>query len=111
MKFRFHVVLGKKEEEVYSLVKVTRVLGIEKGILFEGMLQNYRFHVVQANNVTFDFSVADCLLMNLHHLLVVALIMKCWIFLIQVKNKEDFLNGLGHLKVFMKGYFWVISLN
>ena len=40
LKFRVHVVLGKKDEDVWSLVKIFQVLGISKEVLFEGMLQN-----------------------------------------------------------------------
>lgn len=40
------------------------------------MLQSYRFHVVEENNVTSEFSIANFHLTNLHDLLVLALIMK-----------------------------------
>lgn len=32
MKLRFHAVLGKKDKEIYSLVKIVRVLGLSKDI-------------------------------------------------------------------------------
>lgn len=57
MKFHFHAVLGKREEEVWSLIKIVRVLNISKDVLFEGMLQNYGYHAVRANNVGFDFTL------------------------------------------------------
>lgn len=67
------------------------------------MLQNYIFHVVQPNNATSDFSVVDFPLMNLHDLLVVALIMKSVdVSKLQVANKEDFMNGFSHLMVFIE---------
>lgn len=40
LKLRFHVVIGNKEEEVWSLIKIVKVLNISKETLFEGMLQN-----------------------------------------------------------------------
>ena len=76
MRFHLHVVLGKLEEEVFSLMKITRVLGITKDVFLEGMLQNYRFHVVRSHNVTYDFSVANFSLMKLHDLLLAVLTMK-----------------------------------
>lgn len=112
MKFHFYAVLGKNEEEVFSLIKITRVMGITKDVLFEGMLQNYRFHVVQENNVTSDFSVVDFPLMNLHDILVVALIMKSVdVLKLQVTSKEDFMNSFGLLKVFIEGYFSSLALS
>lgn len=72
MKMRFHAVLGKREEEIWSLVKIVRVLNISKDILFEGILQNYHYHAVWANNVAFDFSVAYFPLMNFCDLISVA---------------------------------------
>lgn len=41
LKLRFHVVLGMKEEEVWSLVKIVKVLNISKDTLFERLLQNF----------------------------------------------------------------------
>lgn len=38
IKFQFHEVLGKKEEEICSLVKIVRVLNTSKDVLFEGVL-------------------------------------------------------------------------
>lgn len=48
------------------------MLGITNDQLFEGLLQNFRFHVVCANNVASDFFVADFPLMNLNDLIYVA---------------------------------------
>lgn len=59
LKIRFHAVVGKEEEEVWSLVKIVRVLSISKDILFEEVLQNFHYHVVRADNTTFNFSIAD----------------------------------------------------
>ena len=76
LKVRFHVVLGKREEEILSLVKIVRVIHINKDVLFEGVLQNFRFQAVRANNVVFNFSVADFPLMNIHDLITVGRILK-----------------------------------
>ena len=43
LKLRFHVVLGKKDEEVWSLLKIVKVLIVSKDKLFEGLLQNFRY--------------------------------------------------------------------
>lgn len=69
LKLRFHVVLGKKEEEVWSLVKIVKVLNISKDTLFEGLLENFRYHMVRANNVSCYFLVVDFPLMNLNDLI------------------------------------------
>ena len=69
--FRFHAVLGKEEEEVWSLVKTVRVLNICKDVLFEGVLQNICYHVIAANNTKFTFTVANFPLMNLNGLISV----------------------------------------
>ena len=38
LKLRFHAVLGKKKEEVWSLVKIVKDLSVSKDKLFEGLL-------------------------------------------------------------------------
>lgn len=38
LKLRFHVVLGKKEEEVWSFVKIVKVLNISRECFFESLL-------------------------------------------------------------------------
>lgn len=59
MKICFHVVLGKELEEVWSLIKIKKVVAIKKDVFFKYMIQNFRYHVVCANNQQADFSVAD----------------------------------------------------
>lgn len=39
--------------------------------IFEGLLQNLRYVVVRANNVVFEFTITDFLLMNLNDLIAV----------------------------------------
>lgn len=105
MKIRFHV-LGKRGEEIWSLVKIFRVHNIFKDVLFKGVLQNYRFYAVQENNVAFDFLVADFPLMNLHDLICVARIFKVVdVSKLQITSKEDFLIGFCHIKLFIDNYY------
>lgn len=77
LKLIFHVVLGKREEEICSLVKIVKVLNISKDVLFKGVLHNFRFRAIRANNVAFDFSVVDFPLLNTNDLIDVAKILKC----------------------------------
>lgn len=46
LKIPFHAVLGKTEEDVFSLVKIVKIISINLDTLFEGVLQNYRYSVV-----------------------------------------------------------------
>lgn len=102
---RFHAVLGKKEE-VWSLLKIVSVLNISKDVLFEGVIQSYRFHVVCANNVAFDFSIAYFSLMNLHDLICVAKILKgVDVSKLQMTNKADFFIGFVHKELFIDNYY------
>ncbi|XP_052619606.1 uncharacterized protein LOC128125976 [Lactuca sativa] len=41
LKIRFHAVLAKDQEEVWSLMKIKKVLTIKKDVMFEDMLQNF----------------------------------------------------------------------
>ena len=76
LKIQFHAVLGKDQDEVWSLVKIKRVTTIKQDVMFENLLQNFRYFVVRADNKPFDFSIADFPLMNLNDLIQVALILK-----------------------------------
>lgn len=67
-KIRFHVVLGKSKEEAWSLVKIIRVISIVLHVLFEELMQNIRYFVLRSNNVAFEFTIIDFLLMNLNNL-------------------------------------------
>lgn len=111
LKIWFHVFLGKREEEIWSLVKIVWVLNISKDILFKGVLQNYLFCVVRANNIAFDFSVANFPLINLHDLICVSRILKeVDISKLQLKRKEDFLIGFAHIKLFIDNYYEYLAL-
>ena len=72
LKLRFNAVLGKTEEEIWSLVKIVKVLKFSKDVLFKGVLQNFKIHFVRANNVSFEFSVVDFPLMNINDLINVS---------------------------------------
>lgn len=75
LKIRFHAILGKNEEYVWLLVKIVKVMKIERGVLFKGLLQNFHYSVFRANNVEFEFSIADFPLMNLNDLISVTKIL------------------------------------
>lgn len=48
LKIIFHAVLGKTEDEVWSLVKIVNVMTIMPDVLFEGLLQKFRYVAVRA---------------------------------------------------------------
>lgn len=60
-KLRFHVVVRKEPEEIWSLVKIKKVIRITKDVMFENMIHNFSYHVVRVNIQVCDFSVADFL--------------------------------------------------
>ena len=83
------------------LGKSVKVLNISKDTLFEELLRNFRFFVVRANNVAFGFTRADFPLMNLNDLINVAKILSnVDVSKLQMTNKEDFLLGFAHIKLF-----------
>lgn len=59
MKIVYHVVLGKNGEDVCSLVKIVKLIWTTPDVMFEGVLQKYRYHVFIANNVLFNFAIVD----------------------------------------------------
>ena len=76
-----------------------------------GYVIELSLYAVRANNVQFDFSVVDFPIMNLHDLIVVAMIMNnVNVLKLQVTSKEDFLIGFAHLKNFIDGYYGALSL-
>ncbi|KAL7607148.1 hypothetical protein Lser_V15G19426 [Lactuca serriola] len=111
MKIRFHVVLGKNPDEVWSLMKIKKVLTIKKDVLFEDMLQNFRYFVIRADNKQYDFTVADFPLMNCNDLIQVAMILKH----MEENNlkgseTEVFKIGFAHVKTFIDNYFDCLAL-
>ncbi|CAI9281248.1 unnamed protein product [Lactuca saligna] len=106
LKFKFHAVLVNKEDEVWSLVKIVKDLSVSHDKLFEGLLQNFHYHVVRANNVVCDFSVVDFPLMNLNDIICVANILSSVdVLKLQVNRKEDFLLSFAHIKLFKYNYY------
>lgn len=103
LKIHFHEVLGKKQEDVWSLVKIVKIISITLDTLFEGVLQNYRYSVVRANNVLFDFTIGDFPLINLNDLITITKIMGN-IHKHQVQDKPSYIIGYGHTKSFLDYY-------
>ncbi|KAL7582500.1 hypothetical protein Lser_V15G44572 [Lactuca serriola] len=111
MKIRFHAVVVKEPEELWSLVKIIRVINISKDVMFENMIQNFRYHVVGANNQACDFLVANFPLMNLNDLIDVSLILKDMDSSeLQRTDKEVLRLRLGHIKIFIDNYFDCLAL-
>lgn len=71
LKILFHVVIRKNKKDMWSLVKIAKIVSIAHDVLFEGVLKNYRYSVVRANNILFEFTIADFPLMNLNDLIMV----------------------------------------
>lgn len=63
--------MGKNEDEAWSSVKIVKVMIVIHENFFEGLLQNFRYVVLRANNVVFKFTIADSTLMNLNDLITV----------------------------------------
>lgn len=59
LKMRFHAVLWKTEEELWSTLKIIKVMSILRENFFEGILHNFLYVVVRANSVVCDFSITD----------------------------------------------------
>ncbi|KAL7604923.1 hypothetical protein Lser_V15G18161 [Lactuca serriola] len=111
MKIRFHAVLAKNPDEVWSLMKIKKVLTIKKDVLFEDMLQNFRYFVIRADNKQYDFTIADFPLMNYNDLIQVALILK-HMEENKLKGSETdvFKVGFAHVKTFIDNYFDCLAL-
>ncbi|KAL7609544.1 hypothetical protein Lser_V15G13888 [Lactuca serriola] len=111
MKIRFHVVLAKNPDEVWSLMKIKKVLTIKKDVLFEDMLQNFRYYVIKADNKQYDFTIVDFPLMNCNDLIQVALILK-HMEENKLKGSETdvFKVGFAHVKTYIDNYFDCLAL-
>lgn len=106
LKIHFHIVLGKKEKDVWSLVKIVKVLPIVPDILFEGVLQIPRYTIVKANNVLFDFIISDFPLPNLNDLITVTKIF-AELDKSQVQDQDQTwcIFGYAHVKSFLDCYY------
>ena len=68
--------------------------------------------MVRANNVVCDFSIADFPLMNLSDLINVTKILSSIdVSNLQVNNKDDFLMGFTHIKIFIDNYYDCLVVN
>lgn len=76
MKIRFHAVLAKALEEVWSLEKIKKVISIKTDVVFENVIQNLRYTVVRSSGKVCDFTIADFPLMKLYDLIQVSLLLK-----------------------------------
>lgn len=87
------------------------MLNISKDALFEGLLKNFRFHVLRANNVACDFLMVDFPMMNLNDLVNVEKILCTFdVSKMQVNNKEDFLIGFTYIKQFIDNYYYCLAM-
>lgn len=103
MKIRFHVVLEYKEEEVWSLVKIIKLVSITPDVIFEGVVQNYRYKVVRANYTLYKFTIVDFPLMNLNDLITVTKIMGD-MNNDRVQDKASYIIRYSHIKSFVCYY-------
>ena len=82
-----------------------------KGYLVLGLLQNFRYSVVRANNVEFEFSVADFSLMNLNDLISITnILINLDVSKIPETNRNDFILGFGHIKAFLDSYYEYLAI-
>lgn len=109
MKIRFHVVLEYKEEEVWSLVKIIKLVSITPDVIFEGVVQNYRYKVVRANYTLYKFTIVDFPLMNLNDLITVTKIMGD-MNNDRVQDKASYIIRYSHIKSFINCYFVRLTL-
>ncbi|KAL7586161.1 hypothetical protein Lser_V15G40639 [Lactuca serriola] len=111
MKIRFHAILAKNPDEVWSLMKIKKVLTIKKDVLFEDMLQNFQYFVIRADDKQYDFTIADFPLMNCNDLIQVALILK-HMEENKLKGSETdvFKVGFAHVKTYIDNYFDCLAL-
>ena len=92
-------------------MKIKKDVSITKDMLFENMIQYFRYHVVRENNKVCSFSVADFLLMNLYELIQVALLLKDKnVSHLQGTDPEVFRLGLAHIKLFIDNYYECLAL-
>lgn len=106
LKFYFHAVLDKNEEEVWSPMKIVRVILIFPDVLFEGLMQNFLYYVVRVDNVAFEFTDVDFPLVNVNDLIIISNIL-CYVDASQVAkgNRNTFIIGYGHIKAFIDCYY------
>ncbi|CAI9259193.1 unnamed protein product [Lactuca saligna] len=103
---RFHAVLGKNEEDICSPMKIMKMMTIICDKLFEGLLENFLYVVLKANNATFEFTIADFLLMKLNDLIMFTNILSnVDVSKIIENNKDDLIISFAHIKFFIDNYY------
>lgn len=111
LKVLLHTVLGKNEDEVWSLVKIIKVMTIIYECLCIGMLQNFFYIFVRANNIVFDFTIVDFLLLNLSDLITVMKILSTLdVAKITETNKDAFAFGFDHIKSFLDSHYDYLAI-
>ncbi|KAL7592159.1 hypothetical protein Lser_V15G33908 [Lactuca serriola] len=111
MKIRFHAVLVKPAEEVWSLTKIKKVISIKKDMVFENTIQNMKYVVTRVIGNVCDFTIADFPLMNLYDLIQVALLLKERSFLyLQNMDPDEYKLGITHIKIFIENYYECLEL-
>lgn len=79
---------------------------IVPNVLFEGLLQNFRYLVLSSNNVAFKFTIKYFPLMNVNDLITVSKIL-CHIDYSKVaeENRDAFIIGYAHNNTFLDYYY------
>lgn len=104
MKIIFHAILGKKEEEVWFLVKIIKLVSITPYVVFEGVIPNNRYKIVRANNSLCKFTIADFPVMNLNYLITITKILGD-VNNDKVQDRASNIIGYSHTKSFIYYYF------
>ncbi|CAH1453467.1 unnamed protein product [Lactuca virosa] len=80
-------------------------------MFFEGLLQNFRYVVLRGNNVAFEFTIAYFPLINLNDLITVTKILSnVDVSKITETNKDNFIIGFTHIKVFTGNYYDYLAI-
>lgn len=111
LNIHFHEVFGKSEEEVWSLVKIIRVMLVVPNVLFEGFLQYFPYSVVKENNVVLELTIAYIPLRNLNDLIIVSKIL-CNVDTSKVaeENSDVFVLGYAHIKALLDCYYKYLAI-
>lgn len=108
---RVHVVVRKREEEIWSFLRIIKMMWISQENFFESILQNLYYVVVRANNVVCDFSVAYFPLIKLNGLVTVTSILSnVDVTKLPMNNKDDFIIGFAHIRVFIYSYYDCLAI-
>lgn len=97
--------LGKSEEEVWSSVKIGRVVSIVTDVLFKRLMQIFCYFVVRANNAIFEFTITYFPLMNIIYLITISIFCDVEPSQIDEDKRKPFAIGYGHIKAFIDFYY------